>query len=303
VNVSDMVRAMKAVGCSDEQIVAAIVEAHGGPARQHADRQAQWRAQTGLTTKQWAALRQTIFQRDGYKCRECGASETREDGRTTLNCDHVVAVRNGGSSDPSNLVTLCCSCHSKKTRRESASNPTNDTTRHTTNDTTHPTNHTTQTTRLARVEDNLLTTELSGKEEKNISHERHAVTPRQILLECLSAESADAVLAHRRAKRCPLTVRAAQLLAKGFTATGDPNAAADMMIERGWQGFKPEWYDNERAGNGQGKGQSRRSVSDVAPSFIKRLDEQFAYLDGPKDRGPDGGPIVQFLPPQRGQRS
>ena len=158
-------------------------------------------------------------------------------------------------------------------------------------------------TPLARVEDNPSTIELSGKGKNNTPSRLNGATPREALLECLSTDSADAVLAHRRALRRPLTTRAAQLLAKGFTATGDPNAAADMMIERGWQGFKPEWYDNERAGNGQGKGQSKRSVSDVAPSFIKRLDEQFAYLDGPKDRGQDGGATVQFLPPQRGQRS
>jgi hypothetical protein len=96
-------------------------------------------------------------------------------------------------------------------------------------------------------------------------------TPREFLLECLSAESADAVLAHRRAKRCPLTARAAQLLAKGFMSTGDPNAAADMMIERGWQGFKPEWFDNERAGNGNGKGHSRGSIVDAGRKLTERL--------------------------------
>ena len=131
-------------------------------------------------------------------------------------------------------------------------------------------------------------------------------TPRQILLECLSPASADAVLAHRKALRRPCTVRAAQLLAKGFLATADPNAAADMMIARGWQGFKPEWFDNERRSNGQqGQGQSRRrSLSDVAPDFIKRIDEKFAYLDEvrPPHGGEKSGSTVRMLQPERGKR-
>lgn len=242
-NVSDMVRALKAAGCSPEQIVAAVEQ-----------------------------LDETVATRSSVR-RQARNARYYEARKARLKTSETVLIKT--PKTPSESVLKASETVLIKTP-------------------------------LARVEDNLLTTEISGKEEKNISHRRlnsDAPTPRQILLECLSAESADAVLAHRKAKRCPVTVRAAQLLAKGFTATGDPNAAADMMIERGWQGFKPEWYDNERAGNGQGKGQSRRSVSDVAPSFIKRLDEQFAYLDGPKDRGPDGGPVVQFLPPQRGQRS
>jgi len=160
-------------------------------------------------------------------------------------------------------------------------------------------------TPLARVEDNPSTKKISGKGRKNIGAER-LKTPREILLECLSPETADDVLAHRKAMRRPLTGRAAQLLAKGFLATADPNAAADMMIARGWQGFKPEWFDNERRSNGQQQqGQSRRrSLSDVAPDFIKRIDEKFAYLDEvrPAHGGEESGPTVRMLQPERGKR-
>jgi hypothetical protein len=164
-------------------------------------------------------------------------------------------------------------------------------------------------TPLARVDSDSPDSESTGKDKKDSSAKAASrsvtPTPRQILLECgLSPDIADAVLAHRRALRRPLTVRAAQLLAKGFLATADPNAAADMMIERGWQGFRAEWFDNERAGNGRGK-QGKRSISDVAPGFIERLDKQFAYLDEVRseDRRPEGGPAVRVLPAQRGQRS
>jgi hypothetical protein len=162
----------------------------------------------------------------------------------------------------------------------------------------------TNVTPLARVEDNPSTIELSGKGKNNRGTASH--TPREFLLECLSPESADAVLAHRKAMRRPLTGRAAQLLAKGFLATADPNAAADLMIARGWQGFKPEWFDNERRSNGQqGQGQSRRrSLSDVAPDFIKRIDEKFAYLDEvrPAHGGEESGSTVRMLQPERGKR-
>jgi hypothetical protein len=128
-------------------------------------------------------------------------------------------------------------------------------------------------------------------------------TPRDFLLECLSAESADAVLAHRKAMRRPLTGRAAQLLAKGFTSTSDPNAAADLMIERGWQGFKPEWYDNERAGNGNGKGQSRGSIVDAGRKLTERLlaaeREQLQTVNSLDH----GDPTVRLLQPFGRQRS
>ena len=158
-------------------------------------------------------------------------------------------------------------------------------------------------TPLARVDDSSTTTELSGKKVKNISHERLNQTPRSLLLECLSAESADAVLAHRRAMRRPLTTRAAQLLAKGFMSTGDPNAAADMMIERGWQGFKPEWFDNERAGNGNGKGHSRGSIVDAGRKLTERLlaaeREQLQAVNSIDH----GDPAVRLFQPFGRQRS
>jgi hypothetical protein len=161
-------------------------------------------------------------------------------------------------------------------------------------------------TPLARVEDNPSTKKLSGKRDKNSTPTRLNQTPREALLGCLSPEVADGVLAHRQALRKPLTGRAAQLLAKGFAATADPNAAADMMIERGWQGFKPEWFDNERRSNGNGQrqqGQSRRgSISDVAPGFIERIDRLYADAEGRSSGGGSpGGEAVQLLPPQRGK--
>ncbi len=60
-------------------------------------------------------------------------------------------------------------------------------------------------------------------------------------LAVLDEEHALAVMDHRRAIRSPLTLHAANLLAKQFARCFDPNEAADEMIMRGWRGFKPEW--------------------------------------------------------------
>lgn len=117
----------------------------------------------------------------------------------------------------------------------------------------------------------------------SLSAERAArATPRSILLECLSAEMADAVIDHRRAKRSPLTLKAAQLLVKGFLATGQPEAAAEMMIERGWTALKPAWFEREKSDGRNGK----QSVQAAARGLI--------------ERGVDFGPIPPaYLPARR----
>lgn len=89
------------------------------------------------------------------------------------------------------------------------------------------------------------------------------VTPRQALEAAIGPELATAVIEHRKAMKKPLTTYAAELLVKGFQSTGDPKAAAKMMIERVWVGFRLEWYKNElhRQANGsqqdQGSGSGR----------------------------------------------
>jgi hypothetical protein len=154
----------------------------------------------------------------------------------------------------------------------------------------------------AHVEDSSANEVDTGKKEgkNNKGNGRNGVTPRSILLEGLSSEDADAVIAHRR--RCPMTPRAARLLLTEFMSTGDPHAAVDMMILRGWRGFKRAWFDNERTGNGQGRqgnGNGRGSL--VAAG--KRLTE---YLDHECElRAHDSQPLrdaaFQLLPIIRGK--
>jgi 5-methylcytosine-specific restriction endonuclease McrA len=58
------------------------------------------------------ALRWQLFKRDHFRCRYCGASPGTRD--TVLVIDHVIPVKNGGSSTIDNLVTACERCNQSK---------------------------------------------------------------------------------------------------------------------------------------------------------------------------------------------
>jgi hypothetical protein len=56
------------------------------------------------------SVRFTVFRRDNFTCRYCGRSSPA----VVLHVEHVQAVANGGSDDPSNLVTACADCNGGK---------------------------------------------------------------------------------------------------------------------------------------------------------------------------------------------
>ena len=71
-----------------------------------------------LNARRWAAVRRSVFERDGWRCRACGRP-----GR--FECDHIVPLDRGGDPwNPDNLQTLCRSCHIAKTRGENWREPT-----------------------------------------------------------------------------------------------------------------------------------------------------------------------------------
>jgi hypothetical protein len=70
------------------------------------------------------------------------------------------------------------------------------------------------------------------------------MTPRDWLQTVLDDEHADEVIKHRQRLRKPMTDYAAKLLAKKLAACPDPNGAADIMIEKGWQSVEPAWVAN-----------------------------------------------------------
>jgi 5-methylcytosine-specific restriction endonuclease McrA len=66
----------------------------------------------GSRSFRWAVLRACILERDGYRCRECGAVASYE--VTWLEVHHKKPVSVGGSYRPGNLVSLCKGCHDKE---------------------------------------------------------------------------------------------------------------------------------------------------------------------------------------------
>lgn len=62
----------------------------------------------GLTVSAWKARRAAVFLRDDFTCNYCG-----ERGGI-LECDHVIPLARGGSSDTDNLVTSCSRCNQSK---------------------------------------------------------------------------------------------------------------------------------------------------------------------------------------------
>lgn len=60
------------------------------------------------TSDVWRNLRNLIFKRDNYTCKYCGARGAK------LECDHVIPVSKGGSSEVENLVTACFTCNRSK---------------------------------------------------------------------------------------------------------------------------------------------------------------------------------------------
>ena len=67
-----------------------------------------------LNARRWDAVRRAVFERDDYRCVECGRA-----GR--LEVDHVTPLQREPGQDPfdiNGLQTLCRACHIEKTRRE-----------------------------------------------------------------------------------------------------------------------------------------------------------------------------------------
>lgn len=90
------------------------------------------------------------------------------------------------------------------------------------------------------------------------------ITPFSELVTVLDDERARAVVDHRQKIRKPLTAHAARLLAAKFAEATDPNAAADLMIERGWQGFDPAWVAT------RGRTEAPRQMS-LAEHAVRKL--------------------------------
>ena len=71
-----------------------------------------------------SSLRWSVFYRDGFACRYCGAQAGQDD--VELAVDHVVSVADGGDNSYDNLVTACRSCNGGKGARSLQNLPHSD---------------------------------------------------------------------------------------------------------------------------------------------------------------------------------
>src|SRR5574337_75133 len=53
---------------------------------------------------EWVKIRKQILERDSKRCRKCGRS-------TDLECHHIIPLRQSGTNEDDNLITLCYVCH------------------------------------------------------------------------------------------------------------------------------------------------------------------------------------------------
>lgn len=63
--------------------------------------------------RNWGEMRQSVYQRDGGRCRYCNRILTLQ----TMQCDHVEPLARGGLSVIENLAAACKSCNSSKRDR------------------------------------------------------------------------------------------------------------------------------------------------------------------------------------------
>ncbi len=148
---------------------------------------------------------------------------------------------------------------------------------------------TSDATSRAHVEDKLLNSVIEPQEVKKEKKEAQA-TPRSELERVLDPVHAQAVIDHRQRIRKGLTAHAASLLARKLERCPDPNAAADVMIEKGWQSIEAEWLNQPARGSPQ-----RQSHIEPAPTF----DDLARFYDAQAEResGSSEGtvPLLQNL--------
>jgi hypothetical protein len=66
---------------------------------------------------EFETARRDVWERDGYRCQECGLAVARRSGLLP-NTHHVVPKAHGGGNTSDNLITLCLPCHVSKRGHE-----------------------------------------------------------------------------------------------------------------------------------------------------------------------------------------
>jgi len=77
----------------------------------------------------WETRRKDVYQRDGYKCQNCGRNGGPQ-SRAELHAHHIVPKSKGGTHQRSNLITVCKDCHNAIHGNSSAPTSTGRTSTH-----------------------------------------------------------------------------------------------------------------------------------------------------------------------------
>ena len=105
------------------------------------------------------------------------------------------------------------------------------------------------------------------------------------LAQVLDAEHAHAVIAHRKNFKAKFTPYAARLLAKEFAKCIDPNAAAEIMIRNGWQGFEHTWIERQQARGSPPKAPSSSALADSAARLVQSMRSADEIRSGSRSGG------------------
>ena len=82
-------------------------------------KRAEWHRRKGRSSS-WIrrSTRLAIYARDGFDCVYCRAVCPPPYNGLGLTLDHVIPRARGGTHDPTNLVTACLRCNSKKQHKK-----------------------------------------------------------------------------------------------------------------------------------------------------------------------------------------
>jgi 5-methylcytosine-specific restriction endonuclease McrA len=202
------------------------------------------RQANGLTKHSEGYLRHRpeLMRHFRSKCAYCGSKEN-------LCIDHIVPISQGGMDEISNLAIACKACNSGKAGR----NPSEAGMK-------WPVTVTVAALSPSKNTDTDTDTEVTASAvTKRVPRKNSDV--KDALEAVLSPEMADAIIAHRRQMRAPLTAKAAEALAREFGKCANPNDGAETMLAQGWRGFKADWSTERHINNHRA---SKPNVVDVA---------------------------------------
>lgn len=108
------------------------------------------------------------------------------------------------------------------------------------------------------------------------------ITARGWLETVVSSETAADIIEHRRVKKCPLTARAAKVVASelGTIAENMREQAIDHWLNMGWQGFKAEWIMRALSNRQKPVGYAAAAMNMIARNDAK--DHDFSAFDNVK---------------------